>query len=292
MAHRLVENGYIPLDKSWIIRMGVLDLVHGCDDSVRFLKEQNELGEDLKALLRASLSWKTGVVDVGESGTLYRFLKFASWKLGEPKKFILHGTLKRRKICNNPGIASCSLEELLKLDNGTSQWASASVLMGSKEKVENPPHKLKLTYEAVPHWKERRARGLRWIPRYDETILRQAEACLRLLKGRKMKFKPVQAEDYCFARAFGLITPEEGEKRWSSLRGHETDRIAEMERVIGIIDSGKEIISKDHRVLQAAAMCQKVRGTPVTIKDFEPVKKSWPQFEKFLEDSPILAGGV
>jgi len=38
---------------------------------------------------------------------LYRFLRFASWKRKERRKFILHGTLKGRKICDNPEIVNC-----------------------------------------------------------------------------------------------------------------------------------------------------------------------------------------
>ena len=32
------------------------------------------------------------------------------------------------------------------------------------------------------------------------------------------------------ARAFGFISKEEGEEKWPSLRGHESDRIEEMEK--------------------------------------------------------------
>ena len=33
----LTEQKYIPLDKSWVIRMGFLDLTHGYKDIVSFL---------------------------------------------------------------------------------------------------------------------------------------------------------------------------------------------------------------------------------------------------------------
>ena len=109
MEHKLIEQEYIPLDKSWIIRMSVLDLLNGYDDAVRFLEKQKSLSDDLKALHRALVAWKTDKsIDVGESGTLYRFLKFASWKLGLNNKFILHGTLKNRKICDDKQIIKLS----------------------------------------------------------------------------------------------------------------------------------------------------------------------------------------
>lgn len=286
MAYYLIKRGYIPLDKSWIIRMGVLDLLNGYEDSIQFIKEQEQLGDDLKALYKASLAWKSdGPIDVGKSGTLYRFLRFASWKLGLDKEFILHGSLKQREICDNPEIVNYSLDELLKLDNGTSQWASASILFGSKERIPNPPYKLRLSYEAVSYWKEQRKKGQCWEPRYDETILRQAITFLELLKKGETSFIPQQPEDYCFARAFGLITKEGGESRWSSLRGHESNRITEMERVLYDTGLGKEIDSTDHRVVQAIAMLQKVKGKDIKVKHPEAVKKSWPQFWKFLNDS-------
>lgn len=284
----LILKGYIPLDKSWIIRIGVLDLLNGYDDTVQSLNNQQGLGDDLKALRDASLSWKSGEsINVGESATLYRFLRFASWKLGLDKKFILQGTLKNREICDNPQIVNDSLDELLKLDNGTSQWASAAVLLGNKEKIKNPPFKLQLTYEAMKHWQEQRKKGQGWLPRYDETILRQAEMFLKLLKKEKVEFIPQQAEDYCFARAFGFIDQQEGKRRWPNLAGHESNRLEEMEKALSEAKDGK-IASKDHRVVQAAAMWQKINNKEVLVEYPEVVNKSWPQFWKFLKDADSI----
>ncbi len=284
MTDDLIKKGYIPLDKSWIIRMGVLDLLNGYEDTVQFLSKQKQLSTDLKALQQAILDWSSGIIHVGESGTLYRFLKFASWKLKLNKKFILSGTLEKRKICDDPKIINYSLQELLELDNRTSQWASAAVLLGSRERVAHPPYKLKLTYEAVSHWKERRSRELCWEPRFDETILRQAEAFVDLLKTGKTSFVPKQPEDYCFACAFGLVKGD----AWPSLRSHETNRIEEMKKMLRKADKGTEIDSVDHRVVQAVAMRQKLKGMSIKVKYPEAVNKSWPQFWKFLSDSPNL----
>ena len=277
--HKLIEQGYIPLDKSWIIRMGVLDLINGNDKAVKFLEKQENLGDDLKALLRALKSWGGTEVDVGESGTLYRFLKFASWKLGLNKKFILKGTLVGRDICDNSEIVNWPLKRLLKLDNGTSQWASAAVLFGNKEIIENPPFKLKLSYEAVKDWNKD------WEPRYDRTILKQAITFLKLLKGKKnVGFILKQAESYCFARVFGFVSKEIGEKLFPNLHGHESDRILEMEEQL----KSDKVSSKDHRVVQAIAMYQKLNGKSNDILYPSCVSKSWSQFWKFLEDAPNL----
>lgn len=289
MVHYLIEQGYIPLDKSWIIRMEILDLLNGYEDTIRFLEQKEQLSSDLQALHRALIAWKTNEpIDIGESATLYRFLKFASWKLGLNKKFILRGSLRRRKICDNSEIIGYTLEELLKLDEGTSQWASAAVLLGNKERIINPPYKLKLTFEAVSHWRGQREKGECWKPLYDKTILRQAESFLELLKLGKTSFVPQQAEDYCFSRAFKFITKREGESRWPSLRGHESDRIKEIERILDNVDRREEIDSRDHRVIQAVAMRQKVKHKNINVKYPLAVNKSWPQFWKFLIDSPHM----
>lgn len=288
ISMELIKQGYIPLDKSWIIRMGVLDLLNGYEDIVHFLEQEKQLSDDLKSLLKALVAWKSKIIDVGESGTLFRFLRFASWKLGLDKEFVLHGTLKQRKICDNPEIVNYSQEKLLELDNGTSQWASVAVLLGDKERLENPPYKLKLTYEAVDYWQKQREKGKCWEPRYDKTILQQAEAFLELLKNGKTNFIPEQAEDYCFARVFGFITKQEAEDRWPSLRGHESNRIEEMEKALEDVNNERETVSKDHRIVQAIAMLQKVKNENTKIKYTSSVNKSWPQFWKFLNDLEML----
>lgn len=276
--HKLIEQDYIPLDKSWIIRMGVLDLINHNDKTIKFLESQENLSDDLKSLLRVLKSWNNEKVDVGESGTLYRFLKFISWKLGLNKKFILNGTLKERNICDNEKIVGWSQKELLKLDNGTSQWASAAVLLGDKERLEDAPFKLRLTYEAVDNWCKD------WEPRYDKTILKQVNTFIKLLKNKKnVGFILKQAESYCFARVFGFVNKEIGEKLFPNLKGHESNRLLEMEEQLK-----KDIVdSKDHRVVQAIAMFSKIKGKKIKFLYPECVSKSWSQFWKFLEASNL-----
>ncbi|MEK6889632.1 MAG: hypothetical protein AABX35_00430 [Nanoarchaeota archaeon] len=273
-----IKKRLIPLDKSWVIRMGVLDLVNGNDETEKFLnKHKEELSDDLIALLRAMKQWKSEEkIEVGESGTLYRFLKFASWKLNKNKEFILSGTLKDRKICDNSEIINWTLDKLLTLDNGTSQWASAALLLGNKDELDDAPYKLIITLEAIDDWNYRRKNKIELEYRYDETIYQQAISYVNWLKTGEMNFKSEQAEDYCFARAFGVMSKEEGEKKWPSLRGHESDRIEEMEKAL----LQEEVDSRDHRVVQAIAMLKKGK---VKFKHPEAVKKSWPEFWKFLE---------
>jgi len=276
---------FILLDKSWINRMGVLDIIHGYTDIQEFLAKQTNLSDDLLALKRASELWNTNSpIDVGESGTLYRLLQFASWKLNLNKKFIKQGTLQGRSITNDQIIVNLGLEELLKLDNQTSQWATASVLLGNEERISNPPHKLQQTFDAVDHWNKQRQVGLVWESKYDETIQKQAEAFLQLYTGSRPVFNPEHSEDYCFARVFGYMTKKEGEKMWSSLRGHETDRIEEMEKAIAQAEAGELIDSKDHRVVQAMTMWGMVNNKKLTFSHPEAVNKSWPQFWNFMKE--------
>lgn len=279
-----IDVKYIPLDKSWIIRMGILDIVHGYSDIQKFLSAQKNLGDDLLALQKAAKVWKTNKpVDVGESGTLYRLLKFASWKLDLHKRFVTKGTLLNRKITDDPSIVNLPQSKLLKLDNGTSQWASAAALLGDKERLPHPPFKLGVTYDAIRHWTNRRKKNESWEPKYDKTILAQAETYIRLIVGKKSRFIPRQAEDFCFAYAFGYMTARNGEKKWPALRGHESDRIVEIQNMLARAKKGQKITSKDHRVVQAIVMWGRVNDKKVGIMYPNAVNKSWPQFWDFLE---------
>ena len=186
-------------------------------------------------------------------------------------------------MTDDPNIVNFNLGELLKLDNQTTQWATASVISGNKERISNTPNKLQQTYEAVDHWNKQRQAGLVWELKYDEAIQKQAETFLEFKKGDlKTIFNPMHSEDYCFARVFGYMTKEEGEKAWPSLRGHETDRIEETEKVIRDAEIGKAIDSKDHRVIQAIAMWGVVNNKKLNFTYPEAVNKSWPKFWDFL----------
>ncbi len=265
--------------------MGVLDMVHGRNNINKFLAKQKNIGEDLLALKRASQDWNKKEINVGESGTLYRFLQFASWKLNLDKKFVKKGTLKNRKINSNPKITEYSLDKLLKLDDGTSQWASASVLMGNSTKLKKIPYKLATTYRAIRHWKTHNP----WVPKYDETLEKQAETFLRLLRGQKPRFKAIQAEDFCFGYTFGYISKKEAAQRWPALEGHESNRLIEMDKALAQVKSSKLVTSKDHRVIQSATMWAAVNHKKITLQYPKVVNKSWPQFWDFLKYAQKLS---
>jgi hypothetical protein len=280
-----VDPKFIPLDKSKTIRSGVLDALSGRDSTLTLLRSQPILSDDLKALLRASEEWLSNerVIHVGESGTLYRFLKFASWKYGLDKSFVLEGTLRDRRICDDPRIINLPILELLKLDNRTSQWASAAVLMGNREVAQiNEPYKLQVTRQVLKQWEAHKTSGRPMPVQYDETILRQAQAFANRIDGGVI-FAPQQAEDYCFARVFGLMSKNEGARRWPSLAGHESNRIESVERALKSLRSGSAICTTDHRVMQAVAMLAVAKQIDIGLGPLDCVNKSWPQFWDFLE---------
>ena len=267
--------------------MGILDLLNGYDDTANFLGQQDRLSDDLIALEQASEAWQGDVpVRVGESGTLYRFLSFVSWKFCLDKEFIIDGTLLNRSITRNPAIVNLPQRELLQLDHQTSQWASAAALCGDPERLANPPNKLRLSYKAIEHWNEQRAQEHSWLPRHDITIARQAAVFQALNRGESAQFEPAQAEDYCFAVVLDYITPEEGAARWPNLAGHESNRALEMAVMMERARLGQSISSHDHRVVQAVAMWGRLADHEVTFEHPEAVNKSWSEFWNFLSETP------
>jgi len=281
--YKLIEKGLIPLSKYWSIRLGFLDILNNARFFIPLIEGRKDIGDDLKVLIRISKEWQNkNEHNVGEAGALFRLLQFASWKFNLGKKFIKEKTLKERKICDNPDIVNWSITKLLELDNNTPQWASAAVLTGNKDKIPDNFF-LNLSKEALNHYNKVKSKGSFCELRYDETFLLQAEAFIDLLKKGYMDFKLKQQDDYCFARAFNLITKKEGKKRWPELKGHESDRLEEMEKQINNLNNEKEIDSKDHRVVQSIAMLALLKDKKPKFSFPDCVNKSWPQFWEFLE---------
>ncbi len=279
----LTKEGLIPISKYWSMRLGFLDILNSTRLFIPLIENRDDTGDDLKAMVKISYEWKNKKeINVGEGGALFRYLQFASWKLGLGKTFIKEGTLKTRPVCHNPDIVNWPINKLLELDNHTPQWASVSILMGNKEKAPDD-YFLNLSKEALKHYGHARKAGLACELRYDETILNQAVAFIGLLKNSTMEYTPIQQDEYCFARAFGLIDKIDGDKRWPELKGHESNRLEEMEDMLIKLNSNKEIDSRDHRVIQSLAMLAMFKEQKVAFTNPSCVSKSWPQFWKFLE---------
>lgn len=265
----------IPWDKSYMIRMSFLDVINNNKAHALTWLDKNSaaLSDDLLALRRTLRQYQAGEdLDVGESGTLLRFWRYFLWKQKDNRKIITRGTLVNRSIYNRPNVLKMSVDEMLQLDNGTSQWASIALLCGDIKLPARPlPHHLAMSAEALKTWTPN------WKSRKDQTILHQAEAYVQFKKTGILNFKPEQAEDFCFSVAGKIITIKEGKKRWSSLKGHESNRPRAMR--LALLPGRRTIQSRDHRVVQALAM---FHGEQLKFAHPECVNKTWPDFWKFM----------
>lgn len=269
---------FIPFDKSYCIRMAMLDLLRMNKSSCSNF-DDTLISDDLIALKIASEDWIAGndVIHVGESGTLLRFFQFSIWKFKLDKVIECRGTLLNRNVTRDKSIVNLSQEELLKLDGGTSQWASAAALLGDTHRIENPPNKLALTYKCLDEWK------VEWKPIMDETIYNQAMYFYNLMRGIPTEFVPQHSEDFCFAYTFNKITKEEGRRKWPSLQFHESNRLAEVDLNLLKMQWGEKLPTKDHRVMHAIAMWALINNTKVEFQYPQAAFKSWPFFWSFLE---------
>jgi hypothetical protein len=272
----------LPIDKSHAIRCLCLDLLNNRFNFVKLLRNKR-LPDDIKHAVKAIDEWHTKKeVYVGESATLLRFLRYIAWTQKRDKKFILDGTLKSRKISDNGDIIYLHTKELLKLDSGTSQWASIAYICGRRDKLPTTiPFKLQLTIDICKEYNN----GKFIVPIIDETIAAQTRVFIDILKGVKSTWKPTQAEDYCFGRVFGFITEEEGNKKWPQLVNHESNRLKEVEDGLQLLSESNSIISSDHRVVQALVMVAIKNGIKYRCKNRSCVSKSWPQFWEFINET-------
>jgi hypothetical protein len=278
---------YIPLDKSWAIRLGFLDIINGTDLFLSQIKERDDLNNDINDLIKASEQWNdSDEIDIGESGTLFRYLQFASWKLGLNKKFVKHKTLLSREMCNDSNIVNWPLDEIAKLDHNTTQWASAAILMGNTDEVPEDNYFLQMSKEALKHYleiKNKRDDSLCEI-KTDKTFLRQIEYFVNLLEGKQdIKFKMIHPDDYCFARAFDLTNKKEGKEMWPAVIGHESNRLEEMEIALEQFEKGEAVTSTDHRVAQSLALLGLLKNKEISFSSPDCVNKTWPRFWEFLD---------
>lgn len=274
-----MNNKYLPLSKSWAIRMIILDMLYGAKTNykiIRHFKKQNQknLSYDIQSAVRCAKNYISGksTYYVGDSGTLCRFLIYILD--GQKYKIIKRKQLAGRKTSALKNISKLPLSKLLKL--GTTQFANAALLTGIKPIKNLTPH-CKLSVEARKTYFKNKGK---WIPKIDKIFIRQLNHFLR-----GGKFKARIAEDYCYARAFNLITAKEGKKRWPELANHECNRLKVMEEVCKNFNR-KIYVPDDHRVVMAVALRQASLGFPVRVNNKKCVAKTWPQFFKWLKENP------
>lgn len=281
----------LPLDKTWTRVMIALDSKHGFNDTTEILAPfQHQLPVDTTDYLRAQADYRDQKpIRIGEGGANYRDQRYRSLLEGTPREFVKTGSLLIRAVYEQPDMITLALDYLLLLDNKTTQFASARMIWD--EEAVFPPEtiaahfKLQVVADAITHWYTQRELGLPWQPRLDSNIVRQAEAYQYTLRTGTVdpNFYVEQAEDYCFARAYGLMTAEEAHARWPALKSHESNRIESMERAIKQMEAGEIIDVNDHRVVQAMAMRFGLGRNRFKYPDC--VSKSWPQFWAFIESS-------
>ena len=305
--HPLVKAGYIPLDKSYIIRMVVLDMTHNkAADSIAFIKKHglDVCGEDIYSAYETACAWNTGgPIPVGKAGTLLRLSRFASWYHKTPKVFIMDPELENRHPCNDPSIVDWPIERLKNVPGDpTGQWVSAALLIRGPEPVRNPDPKQRLTNESREHWYSRRvkgSKGLMWEPRYDPTILRQAVAFLELLYTGQTEWTGTHSEDFGPAKAFERISGKqyitvEQETVWKpKLEKQESDRPLVIRQVLDAVDSHQPIVSNDHRMVYSAIMYGMLNYPGITLEELQianprAMNKSWPESLKFFGAVPGL----
>lgn len=300
----IVSKGYIPWFKSQIIRMGILDLLggYGPGDLIKFLDSQMDLGGDLQALRRVAEvgNDRSKPIDVGESGTIYRFVRFYLWKYGIDQEIVMGGTLTKRakEMGATPEIIHWPLAKLLTLEGGTTQWATMAILMGNKETLREIPFYIQQTYDAIEHWEKQRKCGMVWVPQRDPTLIAQVEGYASFLKTGKINIQPTRLGDCdlaCFLMAFGVLTPEEAKEIWPQIQFHESDRMLEMTRTAREILRRGIIHTNDHRVAHANAMLLRYLNPKISIyaikqKFSNPdcVNKTWPRFWDLLADMPNI----
>ena len=276
-----MEKDFRPLSKSWAIRQLFLDMIYGGKTGYKVIRyfhgqSRTDLSKDVRAAFDCALNYLKGryVFPVGNAGTVCRFTIY----IMHGKKYLMHmgKQLRERMKKMQPvpaNLTDLSVAELLRL--GTSQYASAALLLGAKPTgIKNLHPKCKLAMEARKVYFENKGR---WVPRYDEVILGQLN---NFLHGKEIK-DPI-AEDYPCLRAYNLTTREEGTRRWPELADHECNRLKVMERICKRGFDRYVRVPKDHRVIMAVALRQKSLGLPIRLDNRKEVAKSWPTFWKWL----------
>src|SRR3989338_1132487 len=273
----LAKAGYIPLDISWTTKMGVLDLVYGGmkEGILEVLENQKELPKELGQLYDVVRKWNNDEVPV-ESELIYKCLKMASLKRQIKKKIVKAGELVNIDM-DEREVGKMSLDKLAQLDPKNGTWAIAYILAHQLENGSVNSYPTIRAYEAVKHWTNKKdGKAWTWTSHYDHTIMRQADAFASIAKCGRINFTVKLPEDYPFARAFELTTPEETQKRLSMY-------VNETESALAEFDEGKPISSNNDRVVQALAMKSKFYEQPVKINNPDCAKESWPQFWRFLK---------
>lgn len=248
---------------------------------------QGDVAKDTTEFLAAANEYESSdIVHIGEGGANYRSLLYRSYLEGSNKRFERTGSSLQRQIYEAPDMTTLPNSQLLLLDDETTQYISARLTWDEQASIPREvvygDFKLRVVADAISHWYSQRERGLAWQPRRDISLARQAASFIKVLQTGEIdsNYYPEQAEDYCFARAFGLMSAAQALQKWPKLQHHESNRIESMERAIKQVEAGEIIDVNDHRVVQAIAM--RYGLGPSRFKYPACVEKSWPRFWEFV----------
>ena len=211
---------------------------------------------------------------VGEGGAWARKLAYGNAKFGWGLTIVKDGTLVGRPDDFTPDLVDASVSELHMLNKGSSQVASAAVLAGSSDPIpDDASYHLQMAYEARDFWADWPKDQL--IPlRRDQTLRRQTLSALGYMMTGEVRFVPIQAEDYPFARVFGVMTTADAVARgWGNLEGHESSRLTSVDESIDLVEQGLSVPFADHRILQPLRFKY---GMAARFDHVEAIGKSWP----------------
>lgn len=258
------------------------------------------LSQDHHSMRSAAHTYRSGLpIDTGESGTVYRKMKMLCWSRREDRVFVQRDTALKRSFTDDPHIFHLAYNQLLQLDGGTSQYASAAFLLRPYQPLMYPEdgalqrdlttnelhYKFKVAIDAKLHWLLARSSGKSWQSRQDPTIIAQATAIERWAHNGyrgPLNFKPEQAEDTLLAMAFGILTPDLVARLYPQVANHESNRLIALEEALAEYLCGQKISTGDHRVVTALALRYGLSEQAFT--NPRSVEKAWPLFWRFFHD--------
>ena len=298
----LANNGFIPRDKGWTIRMTFLDLIRKNDPkyAISYLTQLPDLSDDEKDAITIAQQWnESGPFGPIESRTLYILLQFYLWKYRINRTIIPKATLIKRieeSLDFTPHVTNWALENLFTLMGRTSQVATAAILCGNTEHLSEVVFYVDKTYYSICYWDYHEAVNKPWEGQLDPTITVQLEEYLNYLKYGKINEKPSPISDCdlcCFLIAFGVMTSKQAAEFWPQICKHESNRAEAVDIAFMQWRSGKLIETKDHRVIHALAMLMQSENLSISTEDVrrhfkypDHVTKAWANFWSILPRLP------
>ena len=243
----------------------------------------DEMSDDVRACKDALKAWKSGESHIPVRN--FRSLAVATDMLikqgwDKNKRELLMGKELRNRVL---------------YDENSSQKVSAIILTMNDNVMEDRILKRDSIDKLIPQiqnaivvkniYKDMRVVQSTTIYKEDETISRHFNYYIAKLCGKDVKLEIKSAEDIPLAYMMNEIELSEAEKRFPSLRNHETDRIRELEYQKRRLYIKPSIYSTDHRVVMACAMANNLQeGDFKKIGYDYSVNKSFPKFWEMLEE--------